>query len=327
MKDIEKKISPFIAQQFPSLYNEEGQTFIAFVKAYYEWLEQADTPSGNTFGHIYQARSLPAYRDIDTTVDEFIVQFKEKYLKNIQFDTATNKRLLVKNSLDLYRSKGTERSMDLFFKLVYGTQAEIRYPAEKIFRASDGIWEKPQYLEITASKYNVDYVGKEIIGARSGARAFVERFIRRKTQRGYVNILYISDIRGVFINNEVIGINVNNVPQFDSTKRSRMVGSVDRVLIQDKGQGFQIGDIVTLESSQRGKGATARVAEVANATGIIDFIFLDGGYGYTIDAQSLISERVISLGNVTANTLSSSEYFRLFEQLVEPVVKIGRAHV
>lgn len=321
MKDIEKKISPFIAQQFPSFYQDEGQAFIAFVKAYYEWLEQADIPSDNTFGHIYQARSLPAYRDIDTTVDEFIVQFKEKYLKNIQFDTATNKRLLVKNSLDLYRSKGTERSIDLFFKLVYGTQAEISYPAEKIFRASDGIWEKPQYLEITASRYNVDYVGKEIIGARSGARAFVERFIRRKTQRGYVNILYVSDIRGEFLNNEVIGINLNNVPQFDSNKRARMVGSVDRVIIQDKGQGFEIGDIVTLESSQRGKGAVARVSEVSNATGIIDFIFLDGGYGYTIDAQSLISEKVISLGNVVANT-TSSQYFRLFEQLIEPVINL-----
>lgn len=322
MKDIEKKISPFIAQQFPSFYQDEGQTFIAFVKAYYEWLEQADVPSSNTFGHIYQARSLPAYRDIDTTVDEFIVQFKEKYLKNIQFDTATNKRLLVKNSLDLYRSKGTERSIDLFFKLVYGTDAEIRYPAEKIFRASDGIWEKPQYLEITASRYNVDYVGKEIIGARSGSRAFVERFIRRKTQRGYVNILYVSDIRGAFINNEVIGINVNNYPQFESEKRARMVGSVDRVIIQDKGQGFEVGDIVSLESSQRGKGAMARVSEVANATGIIDFIFLDGGYGYTIDAQSLISEKVISLGNVVASN-TSSQYFRLFEQLVEPVINVA----
>ena len=140
MKDVEKLISPLIENQFPSFYREEGTQFIAFVKAYYEWLET----SGNVLD---RARNLPNYRDIDTTLDEFIVHFKEKYLKNIQFDTATNKKLLVKNSLDLYRSKGTERSIDLFFKLVYGTSAEVIYPSDNILRLSDGVFEKPEYLE------------------------------------------------------------------------------------------------------------------------------------------------------------------------------------
>ena len=44
MKDIEKNISTLIQSQFPSFYNEEGELFIAFVKAYYEWLEE----NGNT---------------------------------------------------------------------------------------------------------------------------------------------------------------------------------------------------------------------------------------------------------------------------------------
>ena len=122
MKNIEKRISPLIQSQFPSFYQEEGENFIAFTKAYYEWLESTNNP-------LYHARRLPDYRDIDSTTDDFIVHFKEKYLKNIQFDTATNKKLLVKNSLDLYRAKGTERAVDLFFKLVYGTAAEVRYPA------------------------------------------------------------------------------------------------------------------------------------------------------------------------------------------------------
>ena len=111
MKDIEKLISPLVENQFPSFYKEEGPQFIAFIKAYYEWMEQTGNITNMT-------RSLPSFRDIDTTLEEFIVQFKEKYLKNIQFDTATNKRLLVKNSLDLYRSKGTERSVDLFFNFI-----------------------------------------------------------------------------------------------------------------------------------------------------------------------------------------------------------------
>lgn len=368
MKDIEKLISPFIESQFPDFYREDGPQFVAFVKAYYEWLENGGsyynysgdvvTPyiaannnvveltaaqlantdyldsltapvswanSGYSAvgpGVAYHTRRLGDYRDIDTTADEFVVQFKEKYLKNIQFDTATNKRLLVKNALDLYRSKGTERSVDLFFKLVYGTSAEIKYPADNILRLSDGIWEKPEYLEVTFNTYNVDYVGKEVIGALSGARAFVEKYIRRRVGFGYVNLLYISNKTGDFRNGEVIGINTNNVPDFTRAKRAQLIGSVDRLVIQDKGTEFNIGDTVRLESSIRGTGALARVVGVDTATGLVDFIFQDGGYGYTIDATSLISEKVLSLSDITAN-VSSDQYFRLFEQMAEPLVNVA----
>jgi hypothetical protein len=315
MKDIEKLISPYVENQFPSFYKEEGPQFIAFVKAYYEWMEQ----SGNITD---MTRSLTDFRDIDTTLEEFVVQFKEKYLKNIQFDTATNKRLLVKNSLDLYRSKGTERSIDLFFKLVYGTDAEVKYPGENVLRTSDGIWERPQYLEITYNQFNIDYVGKQVIGALSGAKAFVEKYIRRRVERGYVNLLYISGVEGQFRNGEVIGINVDNVADYTKAKRAQLVGSVDRVTIIDKGQGFAIGDTVSFQGSNRGKGGLARVVEVSEATGLVDFVFVDGGFGYTLDASSLISEKVLSLGEITAN-VESGQYFRLFEQLVEPSINIA----
>jgi len=41
MKNIEKYVSQYVSNQFPSFYKEEGETFIAFVKAYYEWLESS----------------------------------------------------------------------------------------------------------------------------------------------------------------------------------------------------------------------------------------------------------------------------------------------
>lgn len=39
---FEQYISPFIESNFPEFYQEEGPTFVAFVKAYYEWLERTD---------------------------------------------------------------------------------------------------------------------------------------------------------------------------------------------------------------------------------------------------------------------------------------------
>jgi hypothetical protein len=40
MSTLNTIISPFVPSQFPSFYNDQGPNFIAFVKAYYEWLEQ-----------------------------------------------------------------------------------------------------------------------------------------------------------------------------------------------------------------------------------------------------------------------------------------------
>lgn len=314
MKNIEKAISPLIESQFPTFYREEGPNFVAFVKAYYEWLES----EGNA---LHQARRLGDYRDIDTTLDDFILYFKEKYLKNIQFDIASNKKLLIKNSLDLYRSKGSERSIDLFFKLVYGTEADVKYPKENLFKLSSGNWEKPQYLEVTESSRNIDYVGKLISGTISNATAFVEKFIRRKTATGYVSILQISDIKGSFKNNEKIGVVVNgSLTSYDDSPF--LIGSLSRVIIQDGSVGFKVGDLVNVQSSYQGVGGLARVTSVANATGAVDFLFLDGGWGYTnTSSLSIVSEKVLILNNVQANA-SSGAYFSLFEKLVEPIVSV-----
>ena len=314
MKNIEKKISPLIASQFPSFYQEEGENFIAFVKAYYEWLESTNNPT-------YHARRLPDYRDIDSTTDDFIVHFKEKYLKNIQFDTATNKKLLVKNSLDLYRSKGTERSIDLFFKLVYGTSAEVNYPAEKLFRLSDGVYEKPEYLEIGYSINNIEYVGKQVIGQLSGAKAFVEKYIRRRAGKGYVNLLYISGRQGDFRNGEVIGLSGSEQP-FDITRRTKLIGSVKRVTVQTRGRDFAVGDIVKFVNSDRGLGGLARVESINSQAGLVDFIFIDGGYGYTLNADSIVSEKVLNLDQVIAD-YTSDQYYKLFERGYQPVVNVG----
>ncbi len=69
--NIEKTISNFIENQFPQFYKEEGQNFIQFVKAYYEWLEE-DSSTNGYGGSIKESRKLFDYRDIDTTVERFL---------------------------------------------------------------------------------------------------------------------------------------------------------------------------------------------------------------------------------------------------------------
>lgn len=266
-------------------------------------------------GAIFLARNLLNIRDVDTTIDLFINHFKEKYLRNIEFDTQTDKRLLIKNALDLYRSKGTTRSIDLFFRLIYGTSAKVVFPSENnLFKLSEGVWVTPQYIEITSNSKTraISLVGKQITGLYSNATAFVEKYVRRKIKNGFVDILYVTNIQGEFRNNEQLYVDVLYA---DSPK---IVGSLNAVTVIQGSSDFNVGDIVQFNST-RGDYGLARVEATEDSTGLVDFIFVDGGYGYTISGntsfdddelakrtQSIVSEKVITVSNViTSNAVTT----------------------
>jgi len=101
---IEKFISPLVEKQFPAFYRSEGPNFVAFIRAYYEWLEQ----EGNIAN---KSRSLLEYADIDDTEAEFIRYFRNTYMNAIPATIAADQRLLLKHILDLYRTKGTPRAV------------------------------------------------------------------------------------------------------------------------------------------------------------------------------------------------------------------------
>lgn len=378
MRNIESKISPLIAGLFPSFYETDGPNFIAFIQAYYEWLEQnfqlldleditnfsvgdivqQDNVTGTIYsvinnsilvlvdgletfkclnvcseliavtsssggssyilrggttrrlGSIFYGRNLTNIRDIDNTLDLFVVRFKEKYLKNIEFDTQTNKRLLVKNSLDLYRSKGTSRSIDLFFRLIYGVKSTVYYPGDDLFRLSDAEWFKPQYIEINSTSVDraIALVGKQITGVNSGATAFVERYVKKKVNAGFVHAFYISNVRGVFEVNE----RLKNVQIFPDSPR--IVGSFTGASVIDGSEAFRVGDLINFESVT-GLGGIGRVTSTIKGSGEVSFKLGNTGWGYTTNrvgnetafsSNTFLSDTVLLLANVEAGQFLSN---------------------
>lgn len=306
---IEKKIAHLIEKDFPAYYREEGPVFVEFIRTYYEWMESQEQT-------IYHARRLPEYQDIDSTVDQFIVYFKQKYLPNVQFDTATDVQQLIKHTLDLYRSKGTDRSIDLFFRLVYGKPAEIYYPGEDIFRLSDGRWVKPTYLEITSSPENRAMINRQIVGLTSGATAFVERIIRRKIASKYAEIMFISSVNGDFQTGEKVTIDGD----FQENNPT-VLGSLTTLQVISGGQDFVVGEIVNL-TSQNGVQGKGRVAEVEDYTGLVDFLIIDSGWGYSANADVLISEKVLTISHVDP-TANATRPFISFDRLTQPLANIS----
>lgn len=305
-------ISNFVETQFPAFYTQSGPNFIAFVKAYYEWMESSNNP-------IYFSRNYYGIKDIDTTLDEFIVFFKEKYLKNIQLQTFSDTRQLIKHALDIYRTKGSQRCVELLFQLVFNKKVNFYYPSTDLFKLSDGQWYQPIYLELPLSDNNILLVNKEIYGLTSGATAFVEYIVRRNTDgKGLLqDIAYISAITGKFqVYEKIQPVDKSVVIELCPS----IMGSLTEVEINSfgTGQGFSVGDIVSIDGTY-GKSATGRVNATANQFGVVIPMMVEGGYGYTNTSPVYVSNVVFTITDINITNTYSTTYFQFLDQFTQPL--------
>lgn len=307
MKAIEQYISPLVQSHFPDFYKEQGPLFILFVEEYYKWLENNLEDYANYTGALltgnplYHSRNLLNYRDIDKTVDDFFVYFKEKYLKGVEVETNISKRRLIKASQDLFSSKGSTRSLDLFFKLIYGTKIEIYSPGEDILKPSDGTWVVPVYLELSRTSRTLQFPGKQITGSISSATAFVEYIITRNINGKLIDIAFLSDVKGNFQVGEIV------LDQPNVVDAPKIVGSLSGINITAGGELFTVGEIVNIISS-RGVEGQALITEIESVTGLVRFRIIDGGWGYSNTAESVVSEKVILVSNVYNTNTSITSF-------------------
>ena len=308
MKLIEDDISLLVQNHFPKFYEEQGNTFVEFVREYYSWAQQ-------TNNNIYFTRNLLENRDIDTTIDDFLYHYKQKYLAGapVSFDRS---RFNIKHVKDFYNSKGTERGTKLFLNRVYGvSEADIYFPGVDVLKASDGEWVVPVYLEVSLSEKTKLFVGKTVVGSRSGATAFVEGLGRKVISGQYFDILYLSNASGSFLFDEILTVDGNLVDC------PRVVGSLTVITINDAGREFAVGDVVDVVSSSRGKQGKARINAVEQSTGRVTFTLLDGGTGYRLTTNPVVAEKMLT----TVNRVSSNTYITDFvtdEFVYQPLANI-----
>lgn len=298
MKYIEKSISQFIQAQFPALYREDGPVLIEFIESYFEWLET----SGNI---THKARRIFEYKDIDNTLEEYIVYFKNKYAKNLPLNSEADKRLLIKNIHDLYKSKGSERSYEILFRTLYNRDVKIYYPGDDVLRVSDGEWYEGKYLEITSFVPDIQsYVGKKIIGVNSRASAIVENYVQKIANRKVVDVIELSNINGTFDYGEKIF--TSDSPNIIGATVPTTVGSLSAIGIIDGGANFAVGDILDVHG--KGSGGKAKVTSITNQLGRVNFLLENGGSGYSLNALSRVYSQVqlaysSSAGNIQPNQL------------------------
>jgi hypothetical protein len=295
----EKLISFHIEKQFPAIYREEGQELVQFVKEYYKFLETNSSQS------LYNGRRIFEYRDIDTTLERMLLFFKKKYLADLPFNDDTV-RLVVKNILGLYRRKGTQDGLELFFRLFYEETIKVYYPARDMLRPSDSEWKSGDYLELRPNSgiftspqsdltytYN-DIIGKRIVGQASRASAVVDKINFITINNTILPIIFVNNVTSEFIKLEQIVCDMDGVPvNFGSINGSLSAIQINENFEQATLQN-EVGDMITFQTL-RGNGGKGIVTDVtASFTGIVRYTVEDGGWGYSIDStRLLVSNQIV----------------------------------
>jgi len=321
---VEKYVSNFVRSQFPAFYNEEGENFILFMKAYYEWMENDWGTTGDAYGGpVLEARNLFDYRDVDNTIEKFLEYFQRKYLYGIPFKTIANPRFLLKHILDVYRSKGTVQCYRLLFKLIYNQDIDVYLPGNDILRASDGTWVEPKYLEVTQTDNVNSFVGRTIQGVSSGTTAVVESYIKEAFNRDIINTIYISNVLprgGDFVVGEkiVLPSDVGNTSAVIAAPK--VLGSLYNLEITNGGQDFKIGDVIKIAHNDISNGdiisygvdGLLRVTALSRGFGSLTFDIKKGGFGYMANAATFVYKNDAN-GDFASFVMGSISNTRLIE--------------
>lgn len=192
-----KNIKHFIDKEFSDHYRSNGPLLVEFIKYYYEWASINDNAQKASYDFLKN-------QDIDTTDDKFISFLRNEFMQNIPVNIIANERLLLKNIIDFYKSKGSESSYKLLFRILFNEEVSFYYPGKDILRVSDGKWFIEKKLILSEFDVSLFDTVSVIRGLTSGATAKIERYQEIQENGITYRNLYISGIFGEFLLNENI---------------------------------------------------------------------------------------------------------------------------
>ncbi len=275
---FDERISVRVEGQLPQFVKQDHPTFVAFLEAYYEYLEQVGKP--------YEILgNLRSYFNIDKTVDDFLQYFKTQFGKDIPevvFANA-NKPSVIKHLRDFYRSKGSEKSFQFLFRLLYQEEIEFYYPGTDMLRVSDGRYTKDKILrcvDTSGSAAVFDFQGNEVTGGTSGATGVVELVLKEQIGTFEVSTIYLSKVVGTFLYNETIT---------DGTNTYTLDGMVTGYSMSNAGNGYSIDDNITITGGGAGAVGAQFLVDALTTGSVTIATIVSGGTGYAVGDKLTIN--------------------------------------
>jgi hypothetical protein len=289
------QLSSVVSRQIPEFIREDYPTFVAFVEAYYEYLQE-------------QGVDLSTARDIDKTLDEFVLEFKKELAHNLP-QIAGDERFILSHIKDQYLAKGSESSYKLLFRLLFGKKVELTYPGTQMFRASDGRWN--QEISVFAK---VDFgdpqeiVGK-LVDIQTSTRLIRVLVDRKEDLVGEVDRIVAlgGNIYEFFLDKKFFGVlKPTDKIKYKDTFQATILPATQIPKITQPGKNFRVGQVFEVRSGT-GTGALLKVTAVDDNNGIKYAEFIKFGIGYTADfAVNLLATNTVNATQLAIAGASSS---------------------
>jgi len=311
-KRILEGISPLIQSQVPDFLNSDHPNFVAFLEAYYEWMEI----QGNA---VERTLLLNDYYDIEKTIDEFVESFEDKYMKNIPrlFETdaegnVLNRKTLLTRIKDFYAVKGSEKSFEFFFHTFYDSIVEFYYPRIDILESSGGKWIEKKSIRVTSNNGTTNFAAKgrvvNMIGAdgTSVATANVVDVFQFEVYPYTVTEFFLENIQGDFLSGQPVRVYFDDGSYIDET----IFGLFDRFDITSEGFNYRINDFITILDESSGIGASAKVSRVDDKGRIKQIAILNHGINYVTDAPFAVESET---GDGTATGFARASAIAIYD--------------
>jgi hypothetical protein len=279
-------LKDLVAQQLPEFVRAEYPTFVSFVEAYYEFLDQQDV-------------DLASLRDIDRTLDDYIKYFKEEIAHNYPIVSSNydTERFLLKHIKEQYLAKGSEASYKLLFRLLYGKDVFIDYPGKQMLRVSDGRWTQDVSIFVnvlTGDPYAL--IGKTVT-IQTSKRIFNLNVVKNvdaanKITATVENVLPVSGAPGIyelFINRNFYGdITASDSVKYGSEFQGQILPSTAKIKITNAGKGFKPGQVFQISSGE-GTPFWFKVSSVYEDGGLKTIDVIRFGLKYTTDFSATVA--------------------------------------
>ena len=242
MSSVDLKTSILVNRQVPEFVRDEYPTFVTFLEAYYQFLEGTANTGTTANTLVTTAKSLRDIRDVDASLDTFETNFFNTYATLIPLEVQANKELLFKHLLSLYKTKGSDSSFKLLFRLIFGVDIDVVLPQNNVLRASSSKWQIDNKLRINqdiASVYTGDGVTKTFTFAQIVGANEISVFVNNVA------------VTNFFINKEYRKLNFVTAPANNSTIRV-VYDSFDTTLLNNrKVTGLKSGASAIIEQANR----------------------------------------------------------------------------
>lgn len=286
---MEKTNKAFVNDNLPEYITSGHPTFKLFLEAYYEFLEKSPDSESTNVKEMFKAIDGPgslihnstSLTDIDNTLDNFIDYFRREVIP-VSIDLAkSDKRMVLKKIRDVYLAKGTTKSFDLLFKLIYDEQVDIFETRDSIIEASEG-----KFLSFPIATFRV--VGNEsIISNMNFSLAQLKHSDDSYVTDSDYAIVLSSSVIGKTADsdvNKVISVQLNVETSFDINQIYRIVDATDtrnfidvkpiltlqNLKATNNAPGYVDGDLIKVTSKSLKKSFNVIVDSVNNGpvTGI-----------------------------------------------------------